>query len=92
MHEAYKSDEALCKWLRDNISGSYVKCGYAAERIETLTAHLASVQDVCDKQLNLLSAVINNGTFHGDNWVPTEETLDKVDAAVCAASKSKPSY
>jgi len=49
MHEAYKDDKALCKWLRENSSGNYRLSGYAAERIETLTAHLASVQNECDR-------------------------------------------
>lgn len=49
MHEAYKSDEELCKWLRENSSGNYRLAGYAAERIETLNVHLANVQRECDK-------------------------------------------
>ena len=49
MHPAYKDDEELCKWLRANSSGNYRLAAYAAERIETLTTHLANVQAECDK-------------------------------------------
>jgi hypothetical protein len=48
VHPAYKSDEALCKWLRENSSGSYRLAAYAAERIETLTQHLENVQRECE--------------------------------------------
>ena len=54
MHEAYKSDKALCKWLRDNSSGAYRLAGYAAERIDTLNAHLDSLHDECDRLKALL--------------------------------------
>jgi hypothetical protein len=49
MHEAYKSDEALCDWLRENSSGTYKLAGYAAERIETLSSHFENVQRVAEQ-------------------------------------------
>ena len=49
MHPAYKSDEKLCEWLRENSSGAYRLAGYAAERIEALGVHLSNVQLECDK-------------------------------------------
>ena len=33
-------DEAMCKWLRDNSSGSYRASALAAERIEDLLRQL----------------------------------------------------
>lgn len=46
--DAYKDDKKLCEWLRANSSGAYRLSGYAADRIETLSLHLSSVQGVCD--------------------------------------------
>lgn len=59
MHPAYKSDEELCKWLRENSSGIYRLSGYAAERIETLSAQLKNVQRECDSLERQLAAALN---------------------------------
>lgn len=45
----YTSDEALCKWLKKIGTGELKFASYAAERIETLTLHLANVQAECAK-------------------------------------------
>lgn len=61
MHEAYKDDKALCKWLRENSSGNYLLAAYAAERIEALTGHLANTIRECDKLENELEQIRING-------------------------------
>lgn len=58
MHPAFKSDEELCKWLRENDSGYWRLASYAAERIETLNSHLSSVQQACDEPEHTLLSTL----------------------------------
>lgn len=76
MHPAYKDDKELCKWLIENSSGSYRLAAYAAERIETLTLHLANVQHECDKLESAIRETL-------------EENLHLADGDVCTLIKLK---
>lgn len=90
IHPAYKNDEELCKWLRENSSGSYRLSAYAAERIETLSTHLQNVQAECNALEQIIrdfkSAYVEltNSVSFADNgeaaYVADQQLMSKFDA------------
>jgi len=92
MHSAYKDDKELCKWLRENSSGVYRLSAYAAERIETLTAHLDNVQKECDRlesmekyAPDMLEALEYCLDCLGDEFALPIDCIDKARAAIAKA-------
>ena len=59
MHPGFESDEELCKWLRNNCSGSYRLAGFAADRIEELNKQLQAFKSECESLVEALA--VKNG-------------------------------
>ena len=69
------NDESLCRWLKNNSSGDYRPSAEAANRIETLKAHLMSLRELIAKQDISVFGSKGNGEI---DWSLRDQVIDEI--------------